>query len=108
MRGFGIRDLGVWRGIAAFFNGIGELSRRAEEGVTKWSARWGNPIIHDEVKRRVRREHWPIVWLLLPLSGAFLWWQIEWFGAGGLGPRPEVAVTALIIAGFAVFFSVLR
>ncbi len=98
-----------WRGIAAFFNGIGELSRRAENGVVRWSARWGNPVINDEVKRRVRREHWPAVWLLLPLSGALLWWQAEWFGGTAFGtPRPEVAGVTLFLAGIVAFLSALR
>lgn len=109
LRWIGAGILAMWNGVKAFFNGINELSRRAEEGVARWSARWGNPVLHDEVKRRVRREHWPAAWLILPLSGALLWWQGEWFSGSSFGtPRPEVAVTTLIVAGIIAFLSALR
>lgn len=93
---------GLWDGIKAFFEGVMEIVRRADDGLVGWSKRWGNPILTDEMGRRLRREHWPLGWLVLLLIGAGFLLQAWYFMGGGLQGRfvGGLTLAVMVLLGF--------
>jgi hypothetical protein len=93
---------GMWAGITGFFEGVMEIVRRADDGIVQWSKRWGNPILTDEIARRLRREHWPLGWLVLCLIGSGFLLQAWYFTGAGLQGRYVGGLTlaVMILLGF--------
>lgn len=100
---------GFFGAIVAFFSGVMEVVRRVESGVVRWSQKFDNPILTDDVKRRIHREHWPVLWLVFPLVGTFLWVQFWWLSSGLFKPRGiEIAMLTLGVLFLMMLFSSLR
>lgn len=99
--------LGVWGGVVSFFEGCTELVRRADDGLVQWSKRFGNPILSEELQRRLRREHWPLGWCVLALMALGFFVQGVYFVGTSLQGRyvGGIALGAMFVLGF---FSCLR
>jgi hypothetical protein len=93
---------GIWAGITGFFEGVMEIVRRADDGIVQWSKRWGNPILTDEIARRLRREHWPLGWLVLCLIGTGFLLQAWYFMGVSLQGRfvGGLTLAVMILLGF--------
>jgi ABC-type transport system involved in cytochrome c biogenesis permease component len=93
---------GLWEGIVSFYEGAMELVRRADEGLVQWSKRWGNPVLTDEMNRRLRREHWPLGWTVLLVIGIGFLAQAFYFMGAGLQGRfvGGLALAVMLLLGF--------
>ena len=93
---------GLWEGIVSFYEGAMELVRRADEGIVQWSKRWGNPILTDELARRLRREHWPLGWIILLMIGIGFLGQAFYFVGAGVQGRivGGLALAVMLLLGF--------
>ena len=92
---------GIWGGVVAFFEGCMEIVRRADDGIVQWSKRFANPILSDELQRRLRREHWPLGWaILLLIASGFLAQGFYFVGAAIQGRYVGgVALVATLLFG---------
>ena len=88
---------GIWSGVVAFFEGCMEIVRRADDGIVQWSKRFANPILTDELQRRLRREHWPLGWAILFLIASGFLAQGFYFVGAAIQGR-YVGGAALIAA----------
>ena len=98
---------GIWNNITAFFGGCMEIVRRVDEGLVEWSQRFKNPILSDELQRRLRREHWPLGWMVLFLMAAGFLAQGFYFAGAAIQGR-YIGGAALAVMLVFAFTSSLR
>lgn len=81
--------------------------RRLNDWIVQWGAHWNNPVLSDELRRRLNREWWPAQWIFFQLSAVSLFWL---FGepiaalAGGAAALSNLGEGTVIFA--AVVFAI--
>jgi ABC-type transport system involved in multi-copper enzyme maturation permease subunit len=108
-KGLSAAALAVLNGFEALQNFI----RRQNDRIADRTIKLFNPVLTDELRRRLHREHWLAQWVLLMISGAIMVYLFgeprallagtTTFADWGLG----LVITTLVLSGFLIGFSAL-